>query len=53
MTLPRFAGLSRYWQRHPPTHVLVAAFLGIDCPRDLPGSGMADLLALFPTGVLQ
>ncbi|HWK45130.1 MAG TPA: hypothetical protein VNT30_10430 [Stellaceae bacterium] len=53
MTLPRFAGLTRYWNRHPPTHVLVAAYLGIGRQHDQSGSGMAELLALFPTGILQ
>jgi len=28
LTLPRIRALMNYWAKHPPTHVLVAAYLG-------------------------
>ena len=28
MTLPRLAALNAYWQDHPPTHMLLAAYVG-------------------------
>ena len=27
MTLPRLAALNAYWQDHPPTHLLLAAYV--------------------------
>lgn len=27
MTLPRLEAMTEYWAEHPPTHVLVAAFM--------------------------
>ena len=30
MTLPRFTALSAYWQKYPPVHISVAAYLGIN-----------------------
>lgn len=29
MTLPRLESMSEYWAAHPPTHILVAAYLGV------------------------
>ena len=28
LTLPRLKALRRYWRKHPPVHLLVAAYLG-------------------------
>lgn len=28
MDLPRLAAFNRYWVKHPPVHLLVAAYLG-------------------------
>jgi hypothetical protein len=33
MTLPRLYALRRYWTRHPPVHLLVAAFVGYKPPE--------------------
>jgi len=46
MTVPRFQALARYWQRHPPLHLMVAAYLGIR-PEPRPKGDLGDLLALF------
>ncbi|WP_119283490.1 hypothetical protein [Ferriphaselus sp. R-1] len=29
MDLIRFAAMSRYWDRHPPLHLMVQSYLGI------------------------
>ena len=29
MVLPEMMALFRYWQAHPPVHVMVAAYLGV------------------------
>jgi hypothetical protein len=57
MTLPRFMVLARYWAKHPPIHLMVAAYLGFSGTpgrRVLPSTdraaGMAALLAAFPAG---
>lgn len=26
--LPRLAAMNRYWDKHPPVHIMVAAYLG-------------------------
>ena len=53
LTLPRYYALADYWQEHPPTHLLVAAFMGYEatpkkpaCGPDNPGS-LADLISSF------
>jgi len=30
MDLPRWAAMSRYWQSHPPLHLMVQGYLGIE-----------------------
>jgi hypothetical protein len=30
LTLPRFKALADHWRRHPPTHRLLAAWLGVE-----------------------
>lgn len=32
LTLPRLRALYRYWSRHPPTHRLLAAYIGYEPP---------------------
>jgi hypothetical protein len=29
MTLPRLYAFNRYWENHPPVHIMVAAYFGI------------------------
>ena len=29
MTLPRLTALNKYWQKYPPVHCLIAAYLGV------------------------
>ncbi len=29
MTLPRVMEIQNYWRKHPPVHVMIAAYLGI------------------------
>lgn len=41
MTLPRLAGLSAYWESHPPTHIIAAAYAGIE-PKEKGGNANAD-----------
>ena len=42
MTLPRFYAVQRYWAAHPPTHLMVAAYLGIK-----PGTASGDPAGSF------
>ena len=30
--LPRAQSLSKYWQQHPPVHILLAAYVGYTAP---------------------
>ncbi|WP_148293732.1 hypothetical protein [Azospirillum sp. B4] len=54
-TLPRYHALWRYWRRHPPVHLMVAAYLGIkpDEPSPVDEIGLADLLAMFGDGKIR
>jgi hypothetical protein len=60
MTLPRFLALSRYWAKHPPVHLMVAAYLGIGKKAGRQKTdgfektgGFAELLGMFPTGRIE
>lgn len=52
--LPRLTALSGYWRRHPPMHIMVAAYLGVgDKPareRDEDGTSLFDLFPGSPGG---
>ena len=47
LTIPRLRALMRYWEQHPPVHLLVAAYLGFK-PSGAPTSreAAADIAAL-------
>jgi hypothetical protein len=32
--LPQVEALSKYWRKHPPVHLLVAAFVGYQAPEE-------------------
>lgn len=34
LTMPRLKALNRYWKKHPPVHLLVAAYLGYEAPAE-------------------
>lgn len=34
MTIPRLAGMNRYWLQHPPTHIAVKIGLGIEAKEE-------------------
>ena len=34
LTMPRLKALNRYWVKHPPVHMLVAAYLGYEAPPE-------------------
>jgi hypothetical protein len=44
MTLPRWYAIQRLWCRHPPVHILAAAWLGVGAARREPAGDMADLI---------
>ena len=52
--LVRLGHLSEYWKQHPPTHVLVAAYMGVgekSAPSDPNGPpGQQDFSALLSLG---
>jgi hypothetical protein len=56
LTLPRVEALTAYWQRHPPAHILLAAYVGFKAPaKSAPatqqiGNGLAELMALGRPG---
>lgn len=35
MTLPEVEELFDYWREHPPTHILVAGYLGYEPPKSV------------------
>jgi len=46
LTIPRLKALMRYWAKHPPVHILVAAYMGYK-PGDQPSqAASADLDAM-------
>lgn len=47
MTFPRLAELEKHWQRHPPAHLLVAAFMGYKPPEEQRYGTWDDLLSDF------
>jgi hypothetical protein len=59
MTLPQIYELTEYWERWPPVHRLLAAFLGIGAARaKRPAAresrgGIDGLLALAPNGLCR
>ena len=53
MTVPRFQALSRYWQRHPPLHVMAAAWLGIKPKLAAERGDLGDLVAMFADGRIR
>lgn len=63
MTLPRLRTMQRLWARHPPTHILVAGYLGYKPDADDPAPAAKDettqdlgeLFQLFPAagGIVQ
>lgn len=52
LTLPRLDALDNYWRRHPPVHLLVAAYLGYKPPRDVQEVGDLGELYTMMTGRL-
>jgi hypothetical protein len=46
MTLPRLYSLNKYWERHPPTHILLAAFMGVK-PKEKKELSLDELIAEF------
>jgi len=34
LDVPRLSALSSHWRSHPPTHVLVAAYVGFKAPQE-------------------
>ena len=46
MTLPRLYALNKYWEIHPPAHILVAAYMGYK-PCEQTNSNVGDLIAEF------
>ena len=58
LTLPRVYALMNYWGKHPPLHVMVAAYLGIkDEAEEILGEDadlgnfLGDLAAASPGGL--
>ena len=50
LDLIRLEALNQYWDNHPPTHILIASYLGIKPktkPKPLDTNNMAELAASF------
>ncbi len=52
MTLHHYAALQRYWARHPPAHLLIAAWLGFRPKESAPGD-LGDLVAMLGLGPIR
>jgi hypothetical protein len=53
MTLPRLYDLSRYWKDHPPTHILVAGFLGYKPKEEMEESPDELVAAMGAAGLTE
>lgn len=53
MTLHHYNALQRYWARHPPAHLLIAAWLGIGPKPAAEPADLGDLLAMFGTSPIR
>ena len=54
MTLPQVLELTAYWAKHPPVHLLVAAYLGYRRKDSAPSpNDIGALLAKAPGGVCR
>lgn len=54
MTLPRYRAIYRYQKAHPPLHIMVAAFFGLNktdeaAPKELDADGKS-LFDMMPQG---
>lgn len=49
MTVPRLSTFTEYWKSHPPMHLLVAAYLGVESPKENKKMSEADILELMNT----
>lgn len=53
LDFPSLKGFTDYWRSHPPVHVMVAAYLGIepkkkaDKPREMDATVLAELMTAF------
>jgi len=50
MTLPDFYELCEYWRDHPPTHLMVAAYLGVGKTAAKPKGDLGELLGTMGIG---
>lgn len=53
MTIPRLEAMQAYWREHPPLHLMVEAFMGIDSKKpqaqlDESGNSLFDLFPQTP-----
>lgn len=51
MTIPRLDAFNRYWERNPPVHMLVAAYMGIGAkakPKKMADADIEALMKSFP-----
>jgi hypothetical protein len=46
MTLPRLYALNKYWEMHPSSHILVAAYMGYK-PREQSDGNIGNIIAEF------
>jgi hypothetical protein len=53
MTLHHYNALQRYWARHPPAHLLLAAWLGVGPKPEAAPADLGDLVAMFGMGAIR
>ena len=53
MTLHHYRALQRYWARHPPAHLLIAAWLGVGPKPEAERAELGELLAMFGTAPIR
>ena len=55
LDIPSLGAFTRYWESHPPIHLMVASYLGIEPkgeaagkPKRIDDKTLAELMAAFP-----
>ena len=52
VTMARLEAYGRYWENHPPLHVIAAAMAGVEPKKKKKLADLSELISSFPTGAI-